>query len=338
MQEVFATHSLLSLFGAEALSLCDFTKINEQIRPVAYFGLPIIVIAAIMELVAQARERKQENFDHKESVFSIFVGMGWFASSYFTKAIMFAGIVWVYNIVPWRMELNWWMFIPCYIIHDFIAYWRHRISHGSRFWWSIHVPHHSANHYNLWINFRQSWFEQLNVFFFVPMLFMGFHPVLYFVVHQLNSILQFWVHTEYIGRFPKWIEYVMVTPTSHKVHHARNEKYIDKNFGNTFLIWDRMYGTFEDLSEKPVYGLTEPVHTNNILRIVFDEAISIAKDVRTARGPMEKIRMVFGSPGKIAAMKKMRSVELVKKCEVDPNAPKLGCDGCRNNVCKPVFA
>ena len=107
MQEVLATHSLLSLFGAEALSLSDFTKINDQIKPVAYFGLPIIVLGAILEIVHQVREKKQEQFDHKESVFSIFVGMGWFASSYFTKAIMFAGIVWVYNIVPWRMELNW---------------------------------------------------------------------------------------------------------------------------------------------------------------------------------------------------------------------------------------
>lgn len=294
----------LNIFCAPKISVSDFTHLNHQIRPVAYYGLPIIVAFAILEAIAQVRDRKRDNFDHKESLWSLICGFGYFFSSYATKSILFGMIVWFYNIIPWRMELNWWMFIPCYIIHDFSSYWRHRISHTSRFWWSIHVPHHSANHFNLWINFRQSWFEQLSDVFYFPMLLLGFHPVLYFVVHQLNAILQFWLHTEYIGRLPKWIEYVFVTPTSHKVHHANNEKYIDKNFGNTFLIWDRIFGTFVDIDEEPRFGLTEPVYTNNVFHIVFDEAIQIFHDVRMAKGFNNKLKMLFGSPVKIAREKK----------------------------------
>ncbi len=304
MKTIFTSNILLSIFGVPQISFSDFAKLNEQIRPVAYYALPIIVTLAVIEIIAQWRERKKENFNHKESVFSFVVGIGYFVSSYVTKALLFGIIVWFYNLIPWRMELHWYLFVPCYIIHDFSSYWRHRISHTSRFWWSIHIPHHSANHYNLWINFRQSWFEQLSVVFYIPMLFMGFHPVLYFVVHQLNALLQFWVHTEYIGKLPKWFEYVFVTPTSHKVHHANNEKYLDKNFGNTFLIWDRLFGTHVEYNEKPIYGLTEPVHTNNIFHIVFDEAIAIAKDVKNAKGIRNKIWFLFGSPAKISAFKK----------------------------------
>lgn len=306
MKTVFNPQFLLSIFGAPQLSLENFTHLNDQIRPVAYYGLPIIIVLAIFEMISQMREKNKSNLDVKESIFSFVVGLGYLVSSYTTKALLFGMIVWFYNLIPWRQELSWWLFIPCYIIHDFSSYWRHRISHESRFWWSIHIPHHSANHYNLWINFRQSWFEQVCVVFYIPMLFLGFHPVLYFVVHQLNAILQFWVHTEYIGRFPRWIEYIFVTPTSHKVHHASNEKYLDKNFGNTFSIWDRMFGTYAELDEKPVYGLTEPIHTNNVFHIVFDEAIAIFRDVKNAKTPKEKIWQLFGSPAKIAAAKKRK--------------------------------
>ena len=303
MKTISPSHQLLSIFGAQKISLENFSQLNEQIRPVAYYALPIIVVLAIAEAIAQWKEKSKSN-NFKESFYSFVVGWGYFVSSYITKALLFGMIVWFYNIIPWRMELNWWFFIPCYIIHDFSSYWRHRISHTSRFWWSIHIPHHSANHYNLWINFRQSWFEQLCVVFYLPMLLLGFHPVLYFVVHQLNAVLQFWVHTEYIGRLPKWIEYIFVTPTSHKVHHANNEKYLDKNFGNTFLIWDRMFGTHVEYDEAPVYGLTEPIHTNNVFHIVFDEAIEILKDIKNAKSFRKKIWVLFGSPAKIAAEKK----------------------------------
>ena len=307
MKTILHHQLFLSVFGAPKLTLHDFTSLNEQLRPIAYYGLPIILTLAIVELIAQWREKNKSKFDSKESMYSVVVGLGYLASSYLTKALLFGAIVWCYNCIPWRMEFHWWMFVPCYIVHDFLSYWRHRISHQSRFWWSIHIPHHSANHYNLWINFRQSWFEQFCVIFYVPMLLIGFHPVLFFMVHQLNAILQFWVHTEYIGRLPKWIEFVFVTPTSHKVHHASNEKYLDKNFGNTFLVWDRIFGTFVEYTEEPVYGLTEPIHTNNVFRIVFDEAADIFRDMRKAKGIKNKLWNLFGSPAKIAAARKNKS-------------------------------
>lgn len=304
MQTGIHFQPMLSIFGAPQLSLESLTRMNDQIKPMIYYGSPIIIASIILELVAQWRDRDKSKFDHKEHLLTIFTGLGYFISSYVTKAFIFGVIVWSYNLIPWRMELHWWMLIPCYIIHDFSFYWRHRVSHESRIWWAIHVTHHSADHYNLLNNFRQSWFEQLCVVFYIPMLIFGFHPVLFFIVHQLNAIIQFWVHTEYIGRFPKWIEYIFITPVSHQVHHGSNEKYLDKNFGNTFIIWDRMFGTFAEMDEKPVYGLTEPLRLTNVFQIVFHEAIDMARDIKNAKTLKEGFVMVFASPAKISALKK----------------------------------
>lgn len=293
----------LSIFGAPKLSLEYFTAFNDSTR-FLYGIVPVVIGLAIVELVAHRHQQKNESTDLRDISASVLTGIGYLISTTLTKFFMFAALIAVYNFTPWRQELNWWMFIPCFIIHDFIAYWKHRISHHSRFWWSIHIPHHSSNHYNLWINFRQSWFEQVTTIFFLPLLLMGFHPVLYFVVHAVNPLFQSWVHTEHVGKLPRWIEYVFVTPDAHRVHHGRNEKYIDKNFGNTILLWDRMFGTYQPLDEKPEYGLTETIDTANVFQIVFKEIISIFKDVRRASTMKGKIKMLFGSPAEIARMKK----------------------------------
>jgi len=304
MQTFSQSQMLLSIFGAPKLTMNDFAAVSEQTAFI-FFIIPVIVACAVLESIFLWRERKKEQSLLKDAVANFITGVGFLISTTSTRTIMFALIIAIYNFTPWRQELNWWMFIPCYILHDFISYWKHRISHHSRFWWSMHIPHHSSEHYNLWINFRQSWFDQINVLFYIPLLLFGFHPALYLIVHAVNPLFQFWVHTEKIGRLPRWIEYFFVTPTSHKVHHASNEKYLDKNFGNAILIWDRMFGTYQDLDEQPVYGLTEPLKNNNAFHIVFDEALDIIQDVTQAKTFKEKMWMLFGSPGKIAKKKKL---------------------------------
>ena len=141
-------------------------------------------------------------------------------------------------------------------------------------------------------------------YFFVPVFLAGFHPLVFFVVNQVAVLFQFWVHTEYIRKLPPWIEYLFATPSNHRVHHGTEDKYLDKNYGATFIIWDRMFGTFYPEEERPVYGLTTPVYSGNPLYLVFNEAADIIRDVRKAKTWKEKIWYCFGSPVSIARYKK----------------------------------
>ncbi len=122
---------------------------------------------------------------------SIGVGVGNVLISVWIKLALFYMIVWIYNLVPWRMELNWWTAIPCYIIFDFFSYWAHNISHRQRFWWATHVAHHSGEHYNLSVSFRLSWVQYLKVILLFPLPLMGFHPIIFFVVNQVAILFNF---------------------------------------------------------------------------------------------------------------------------------------------------
>jgi hypothetical protein len=174
------------------------------------------------------------------------------------------------------------------------------------------VPHHSANHYNLAVSFRLSWIQQFKILFFIPVTIAGFHPMIFFVVNQVAVLFQFWVHTEYIKKLPRWIEYIFATPSNHRVHHGSQEKYLDRNYGATFIIWDRMFGTFYPEEERPIYGLTTPVHSGNPFFLVFHEAIDIVNDVRKAKTWKERFWYIFGSPVEIAAAKRNAAKKEVK--------------------------
>lgn len=224
--------------------------------------------------------------------------------SFFLKFTLFFLVICVYNMVPWRISFSWWTIIPCYLILDFCSYWSHRISHIQRFWWATHVVHHSAEDYNLTVSFRLSWIQHLKIVFFLPLAICGFHPVIFFVANQIAVLFQFWVHTEYIGKLHPLIELIFATPSNHRVHHGSQEKYINKNFGATFIFWDRLFGTYVPESVKPVYGLTHQLkNKSNPFYINFHEMIDMWHDVRKAKGIRKKMFFLFGNPIEIAREK-----------------------------------
>jgi sterol desaturase/sphingolipid hydroxylase (fatty acid hydroxylase superfamily) len=175
------------------------------------------------------------------------------------------------------------------------------------------VPHHSANHYNLAVSFRLSWIQQFKILFFIPVTIAGFHPLVFFVVNQVAVLFQFWVHTEYIKKLPRWVEYIFATPSNHRVHHGTQEKYLDRNYGATFIIWDRMFGTYYPEEERPIYGLTTRIHSGNPIFLVFHEAADIVRDVKKARTWKERFWYIFGSPVKIARSKKVATKKPVRE-------------------------
>ena len=180
---------------------------------------------------------------------------------------------------------------------DFAYYWHHRWEHEVRIFWANHVSHHSSQKYNLSTALRQPWTPFLGIILYPPLALIGVHPWMILVAGGFNLIYQFWVHTEAIGRFPRGYEWVFNTASHHRVHHGSNGRYLDKNYGGIFIVWDRMFGTFEEEKERVLFGLTKNITTYNPFRIGFHEYAAILRDVRKARTLREVHGYVLGPPG-----------------------------------------
>lgn len=186
---------------------------------------------------------------------------------------------------------------------DFLMYWLHRLEHYCRLFWAVHVTHHSAEHMNATVEFRSSVFQPLYRFiFFIPLALFGFRPIDIFLVYSLMQTWGLFVHTELIRKLGV-LEYFMVTPSHHRVHHASNVKYLDKNMGFFLIIWDKLFGTFQpELPAKeyePIrYGLTTPLKNVNPVNVIFHEWVSIFKDLRRKDiGWKTKFAYLFKPPG-----------------------------------------
>jgi sterol desaturase/sphingolipid hydroxylase (fatty acid hydroxylase superfamily) len=194
-----------------------------------------------------------------------------------------------------------WAWAALVVLDDLAYYAFHRASHACRFWWAAHVNHHSSREYNLSTAIRQTWTGVLVGTWapWFPLALLGFPPAMIFAVSGLNLLYQFWIHTETIRRMPAWFEYVFNTPSNHRVHHATNPRYLDRNFAGVFMVWDRMLGTFapERDDDPPRYGIVHDIDTFNPLRIAFHEWAAIARDVTKARSVREALGYVFGPPG-----------------------------------------
>ncbi|WP_457268795.1 sterol desaturase family protein [Pedobacter sp. UYEF25] len=289
----------IKLFGAAPIELENLKNLTSDAPEIIVWAAPIMFVCVLIEWFISNRQHR-DIYNKEETIASIFVGIGNVIVAFLLKFGLFFIIVAIYNMLPWRMSLNWWMLIPCYILLDFCSYWSHRISHHQRFWWATHVVHHSGENYNLTVSFRLSWVQHIKIIFFLPVALAGFHPVVFFVANQIAVLFQFWVHTEYIKKLPKFFEYIFATPSNHRVHHGSQEKYINKNFGATFIIWDRIFGTYEPENEKVIYGLTHKLKKKgNPFYINFHEFIDIWKDVRNADGFKNKMFFLFGDPADI---------------------------------------
>jgi sterol desaturase/sphingolipid hydroxylase (fatty acid hydroxylase superfamily) len=205
-----------------------------------------------------------------------------------------------YRIVDWTVGLSYWLTLI--IAEDFLFYWLHRVDHHSRFFWAVHVTHHSSEHYNLTTGFRSSVFQPLYRFiYFLPLAFLGFSALDIVFIFSATQTWGILVHTEHVGKLG-WLEYILVTPSHHRVHHASNALYLDRNLGMLLIVWDRIFGTFQpELAPEqyqPIrYGLTKSMEKTDPASVVLHEWRNIGKDFRKARTLRQKLGYVFGPPG-----------------------------------------
>ncbi|MEZ4972799.1 MAG: sterol desaturase family protein [Cyclobacteriaceae bacterium] len=261
---------------------------------IIWIAAPIMFLLVALEYYLSLRKNLKNLYGKKDFLASLSIGLGNLLVNALCKVGLFYVVVFFYNLTPFSIPPTWWSYLLCLVALDFFRYWAHRIAHEQRFWWSTHVVHHSSEHYNFSVSFRLSWTQNLKLIFFMPIALMGFHPLVFFITHQIEVLYQFWIHTELIRKLPRPIEYIFTTPSHHRVHHAVNEKYIDKNYGSTFIIWDRMFGTFQKEEEPARYGITKPVNSFNPFVLVFHAWGDLLGDL--AKRPRDAWRILFGSP------------------------------------------
>lgn len=316
------TGFLCDIFGAPEIPFTIIKQLQNDAPNIIIWAAPVMFFFVLLEWFISYLQHKNL-YEKKETIGSILVGIGNVLINLALKLALFYLIVWCYNLLPWRMHLNWWTFIPCYIIFDLCSYWAHRISHQQRFWWATHIVHHSSEYYNLTVSFRLSWVQTIKLVFFLPVALVGFHPVVFFVVNQIAVLFQFWVHTEYIRRLHPAIEYIFATPSNHRVHHGSQEKYINKNYGATFIIWDRLFGTYQPEEEQAIYGITHDIEQKaNPIFINFHEYMDMWKDIRAAKGFRRKLFFLFGNPINIAKEKERLALEEHRLVNL-PEEPEL---------------
>ncbi|WP_018478582.1 sterol desaturase family protein [Pontibacter roseus] len=263
-----------------------------------YFAAPIIVASVVIEwLVGVYKQR--DYYDKRDFIAAVAIGAGSMVLGSLLKVTIFYTTIVIYNAVPWAVPRSWWGFVLCFLLVDWLRYWAHRISHEQRFWWATHVTHHSSQKMNFSVSFRTGWTQHIKFIFFLPVPFLGLDPLTFLICHQLAVFYQFWVHTELIRKLPAPLEYIFVTPSHHRVHHGSNAKYIDKNYGSTLIIWDRLFNTFQAEEERPVYGLTKPVTSYNPLYLVFHEWVDLFRDLLHARSAKEVWKLLFKPPGAV---------------------------------------
>ena len=191
----------------------------------------------------------------------------------------------VYQFRLIEITSTFWYWFTLFLLIDFQFYWLHRLEHFCRVFWAAHVTHHSAEHMNLTVGFRASLMRPLYDFvFFLPLPLLGFRPIEILLMYSIAQIWAVFVHTEVIRKLG-WLEFVFVTPSHHRVHHASNPKYIDRNMGMVLIIWDRLFGTFQrELTAEeyePIrYGLSKPLKDEGLYTVIFHVWINIWKDVK----------------------------------------------------------
>ena len=196
-------------------------------------------------------------YETKDTRTSLLMGIGHLVIYSGWKLVMVAAYSAIYLLSPLHMDPgNWWVWVLLFFCDDLAYYTYHRAHHRIRVFWATHVVHHSSTHYNLSTALRQDWTPFSSIFFWAPLAMLGFPPWMIFLAISWNLLYQFWIHTEKIGRLPRWYEAVFNTPSHHRVHHGSNEQYLDRNYAGILIVWDRLFGSFEPERERVRYGLT----------------------------------------------------------------------------------
>ena len=260
-------------------------------------SIPVFFILIGLEL-AYNFYYKLNYYRLNDSIANLSQGIGQQLTGIFMKTALFFGYKYIFE--HWRlfeMPKTIWVWITLFIAVDFFYYWFHRMSHQVNALWAAHIVHHQSEEYNLTVALRQSWFQGwFSWVFYLPLAFAGFDPVMFLTLSAFNTLYQFWIHTRSVKSMG-FLEYILNTPAHHRVHHGSNPKYIDKNHAGTLIIWDRIFGTFQQEEEEVYYGITKPLASWNPVWANVHYWDELVKTARKSSTLADKIKVFTKPPG-----------------------------------------
>lgn len=264
-------------------------------------AVPVYLLAIALEAL-WTRGRGLQWYRRRDTVVSLSTGVLSLLVEVIPRLLAIAAMVYLHDISPLRdvVGRQWWAWLLLFFLDDFSYYWFHRANHEVRLFWAGHVNHHSSRYLNFGTALRQGVGERLHKFLFwlwLPLL--GFDAGMVITMISISLFYQFWIHTRAVGRLHPWIEAVFNTPSHHRVHHASNVRYLDRNHGGVLIIWDRMFGTFarERDDDPVVYGLTTNLGTDAILWVAVHEYVAIWRDLKRASNWRDRLRYLTLAPG-----------------------------------------
>jgi sterol desaturase/sphingolipid hydroxylase (fatty acid hydroxylase superfamily) len=275
----------------------------ETLKDPVIVAIPFFTLFMALEILSMRYldDDEKDNYvgyERKDSQASMLMGLGSLIVNGGARVLALVGYAALYELSPLRLDTHqWWVWVYALLAVDLLFYSEHRAAHRVRILWAAHQAHHNSQTFNFSTAVRQKWNPWWELIVWVPLPLLGMPPWMIFTSFSINLLYQFWVHTERIGRMPTWFEYVLNTPSHHRVHHASDKDYLDKNFAGILIIWDRMFGSYVDETHRPTYGLTKNVDSYNPFKLQYHEYASIARDVRNANTLREKLGYIFGPPG-----------------------------------------
>ncbi|KAF7700218.1 alkylglycerol monooxygenase [Silurus meridionalis] len=288
------TRMLFYLMSPNETSFAEVEHVPQYVQQATPFFIGMILLEAFLGWLKTGYLLIKIN----DGTTSLSAGMMSRLPELLVKSLEISSYIYVWNNfhileLPWDSAWTWWL---AFLGVDFGYYWVHRCSHELNILWAAHQVHHSSEYYNLTTALRQSVTQQfVSWVFYLPMALIV--PPSIFAVHiQFNLLYQFWIHTEFVSNLGP-LEWILNTPSHHRVHHGRNHYCIDKNYGGTLIIWDRMLGTFAPEDDKVIYGLTHPINTFDILSVEFEYYVYLLRQFLSADGITHKFSVIFNGPG-----------------------------------------
>jgi sterol desaturase/sphingolipid hydroxylase (fatty acid hydroxylase superfamily) len=256
---------------------------------------PVYTAAIVIELIASnLRAKKVYSFKGVlENIYLCVINMA-LDITIRGAALLVLDFVYETRVIHWTEGAVYWVILL--LSEDFAYYWLHRIDHSCRLFWAVHVTHHSSEEFNLTVGFRSSVFQPLYRFlYFIPLALFGFRGIDILLMYSMTQLYGLLIHTQLIQKLG-FLEWIMVTPSHHRVHHGSNLQYLDRNFGMVFIFWDKLFGTFTPETEEVRYGLTKPIKDINHISLVTHEWKRLAEDVKQCRSWKDKARYIIGRP------------------------------------------
>ncbi|MFB6457684.1 sterol desaturase family protein [Chitinophaga sp. Hz27] len=263
------------------------------------FAVPLFLTLMGLEYLVASKQGKTY-FRFNDSVMNICVGIAERLSDTFTVGVFYFVYAYLYeHYAIFNIQSSVLLWIVLLFCTDFVWYWYHRLAHEVTLFWCAHVVHHQSEEFNYTVSARITVFQAfLRTGFWSILPILGFPPAMITSMLLVHGLYPFFIHTRTIGKLGL-LEYILVTPSHHRVHHASNPQYLDKNYGDVFIIWDKLFGTFVKEGEEPVYGLTKPLESNSFLWQHFHFLLEMVYSVRRANGFGNKLRIIFGKPDNV---------------------------------------